>query len=130
MPEIRRAKAGFVVKKLKQALLHNRLTPVSPLDFCNGRMMEERADVLADALEQKRRRASFLQLATRPALTFLKYYLIKGAFLDGRFGLVIAYRAAIGATLKYSVLYGRELGAALNTDGGMATKDTKNTKAT
>jgi hypothetical protein len=46
---------------------------------------------------------------TRPGLTFLKYYLLKGAFLDGRFGLTIALKTTIGAALKYSVLYGREV---------------------
>jgi hypothetical protein len=71
--------------------------------------MQHYATMLAEAMAARGKRATFLQLLLRPALTFFKYYVLKGAFLDGRFGLAIAYKTTIGATLKYSVLYGREL---------------------
>ena len=109
LPEIRRAKAGFGVKTLKRALLHNRLTAFSMLDFCDGVRMQERAQALAGAMHERGRRATMMQLLTRPVLTFLKYYFVKGGILDGRMGLAIAYRGTIGVALKYSVLYGREL---------------------
>jgi glycosyltransferase involved in cell wall biosynthesis len=109
IPEIRTPKPNFTLATLKSPLLHNRLTPFSPRDFNDGERMEERAEILAQALYQRGKRATLLQLLTRPALTFLKYYILKGAFLDGRFGLTIAYKTTIGATLKYSALYGKEL---------------------
>ena len=73
--------------------------------------MEEHANILADAMLAKGKRASLLNLLTRPALTFFKYYILKASFLDGRFGLIIAYKTTIGVLLKYSVLYGREFTA-------------------
>lgn len=108
-PEIRTPKYGFTVSRLKHPLLHNRLTQFSPKDFCDGPRMEEHASILADAMQARGKRATLGQLLARPGLTFLKYYFLKGAFLDGRFGLTIALKSTIGATLKYSVLYGREL---------------------
>ena len=50
--------------KLKSPLLHNRLTPASPLDFCDGRRMAEYANMLAEAMEAKHKRATLLQLLT------------------------------------------------------------------
>jgi glycosyltransferase involved in cell wall biosynthesis len=108
-PEIRTPKYGFTLNRLKYPLLHNRLTPFSPKDFCDGPRMEEHAMILADAMQARGKRASLGQLLTRPGLTFLKYYILKGGFLDGRFGLTVALKSTIGATLKYSVLYGREV---------------------
>jgi glycosyltransferase involved in cell wall biosynthesis len=108
-PEIRTPKTGSITQKLRSPLLHNRLTEFVPTDFCDGRRMEEHAAILADAMQAKGKRATLLNLLTRPALTFFKYYILKGSFLDGRFGLIIAYKSTIGVMLKYSVLYGREL---------------------
>jgi glycosyltransferase involved in cell wall biosynthesis len=108
-PEVRTPAPGYTLKKLNAPLLHNRLTPFAPHDLCDGIRMQERANGLAATLAARGKRATLLQLLTRPALTFLKYYLLRGSFLDGRFGLVIAYKTTIGVVLKYSVLYGREL---------------------
>ncbi len=108
-PEIRRPKSGFVQKRLRKPLLHNRLTVAVPTDFCDGRRMEEHANILAEGMLAKGKRASLLNLLSRPALTFFKYYILRGSFLDGRFGLFIAYKTTVGVMLKYSVLYGREI---------------------
>lgn len=107
-PEIRTPAPGFQLKQLRQPLLHNRLTPFLPTDVCDGRRMEEHANILADAMASRGKRATLLNLLTRPLLTFIKYYFLKGSFLDGRFGLIIAYKTTVGVILKYSVLYGRE----------------------
>lgn len=109
LPEIRTAKPGFTIKTLRRALLHNRLDAFSLQDFCDGPRMQERAAELSAAMAGRGRRATLVQLLTRPLLTFLKYYILRGGFLDGRLGLCIAYRGSIGVTLKYSLLYGREL---------------------
>jgi glycosyltransferase involved in cell wall biosynthesis len=108
IPEHREAKAGFELRKLKGALLHNRLTPYSPEDLCDGRRMQEYGILLAQALREKGTRPTFFNLWFRPFFTFVKYYVFKGGFLDGRFGLVIAYKTLIGSMLKFSVLFGDE----------------------
>jgi len=108
IPEHREAKAPYELRRLKHALLHNRLTPYSPEDLCDGRRMQEYGILLAQALREKGTRPTFFNLWFRPFFTFIKYYIFKGGFLDGRFGLVIAYKTLIGSMLKFSVLYGDE----------------------
>ena len=107
-PEIRRAKAGFRVAQLKACLLHNRLTPFAPTDVNDGPRMAEHAEILARAMAQRGKRATLLNLYFRPFAVFFKYYILRGGFLDGRFGLIIAYKTTIGVILKYSVLYGKQ----------------------
>jgi glycosyltransferase involved in cell wall biosynthesis len=109
LPEIRTAKAGFGEGKLKGVILHNRMRPYRESDFADPRQIGY-AHELAGHMAQKGLRAGFLNLWFRPKLTFLKYYFLRGSFLDGRFGLVIAYKTTMGVMLKYSVLYGNELG--------------------
>jgi (heptosyl)LPS beta-1,4-glucosyltransferase len=107
-PEIRRPMEGFIVEKLAAPLLHNRLTPFSPIDLNDGPRMAEHAEVLARAMMKKGSAASSLNLLFRPFAAFFKYYILRGAFLDGRFGLIVAYKSTIGVILKYSVLYGKQ----------------------
>ena len=108
LPEIRTPLPGFTVAKLRGPLLHNRLTPYRDTDLADPRQVPYAHD-LAAHLTRKGKRASLVNLLFRPWMTFLKYYLLRGSFLDGRFGLVIAYKTTIGVMLKYSVLYGEEL---------------------
>jgi len=107
-PEIRQPRTGFRVEKLAAPLLHNRLTPFSPTDLNDGPRMAEHAEILARALAAKGGRASMLNLVFRPFAVFFKYYVLRRGFLDGRFGLIIAYKTTIGVLLKYSVLYGKQ----------------------
>jgi len=102
------AKPPFTTRRLHSAIEHNRLVPYDPHDFNDGHIMEERAAMLAAHMAANGKRAGFCTLLTRPMTTFLKYYVVKGGFLDGRFGLAIAYKTTIGVMLKYSVLYGNE----------------------
>ena len=108
VPEVRRPAVGFAIRSLKQALLHNRSKPFAESDFNDGAIMAERASLLAGHLQQQGRRAGWGNLLFRPILTFFKYFILRGGFLQGRFGLVIAYKTTIGVMLKYSVLYGRQ----------------------
>ena len=109
LPEIRTPKPGFTVHKLRHPLLHNRLTPCRPADFNEGVRQAAYAEELALHLRLRGKRASFINLLFRPWMTFLKYYLLRGAIWQGRFGLAIAYKTTIGVMLKYSALYGMEL---------------------
>jgi hypothetical protein len=70
--------------------------------------MQEYGILLAQALREKGTHPTFFNLWFRPFFTFVKYYVFKGGFLDGRFGLVIAYKTLIGSMLKFSVLFGDE----------------------
>lgn len=108
VPEVRRPAAGFAIMTLKQPLLHNRFRPYAESDLNDGAIMAERASLLAGHLQQRGRRAGWGNLLLRPILTFFKYFVLRGGFLQGRFGLVIAYKTTIGAMLKYSVLYGQQ----------------------
>ncbi|NPB03416.1 MAG: glycosyltransferase family 2 protein [Thermotogae bacterium] len=51
------------------------------------------------------RRVSFLDLILRPALMFLRYYLLQWAFLDGFRGLIYAFSQAWYHFQKYALLY-------------------------
>jgi hypothetical protein len=107
-PEIRRPKAGFSVRRLSMPLLHNRMSPYRTTDINDGPRMAEHAAILAASLRSRGKHATLAGLLFRPILTFLKYYLLRGGFLQGRFGLVICYKTTIGVMLKYSVLYAEE----------------------
>ena len=51
------------------------------------------------------RRASVSRLLLHPAATFLKNYVLKRGFLDGRAGLMVALMAATSVCFKYAKLY-------------------------
>ncbi len=108
LPETRRPRTGFRTAKLRAPLWHNRTAPYRLADFNDGPVMAERAELLARELLAHGRRATWLNLLLRPISTFLKYYLLRGGFLQGRFGLVVAYKTTIGVMLKYSVLYAEQ----------------------
>ncbi len=107
-PEVRRPLNGYDTGKLPGALLHNRLTPFDWRDLNDGPRMAEHACILAQSMARGGRRASWLQLLLRPPVTFLKYYIFRGGFLQGRFGLAICYKTTIGVMLKYTMLYATE----------------------
>lgn len=53
-------------------------------------------------------RASWSDLALRPAWRFLRAYVLDGGVLDGRLGLVHSVLGAYAGFLKYACLYGME----------------------
>ena len=109
IPEHRAPQPGFKLRHLKSPLFHNRLTPYSAIDFADGRRIQDYGLSLGETLHTRGRRGSYPDMLLRPAFTFLKYYVFKGGFLDGRFGLAIAYKTTMMVMAKYSVLYGKEL---------------------
>lgn len=108
LPEQRRPKPEFQTAELGGNILHNRLTPYRESDFNDGLIMAERAALLASQMAASGKQATTFKMLFRPVFTFLKYYLLRGAFLQGRFGLAIAYKTTIGVMLKYSVLYAQQ----------------------
>jgi len=55
------------------------------------------------------RRANLLDLLFRPPLRFVKGYLLKAGFLDGRVGLILAFMDAVYVGMKYACLLEMQL---------------------
>ncbi|MHC4427013.1 MAG: glycosyltransferase family 2 protein, partial [Planctomycetota bacterium] len=51
------------------------------------------------------KRASLVNLLLRPKVRFLKMYLLRLGFLDGKAGLVLALLSAFGVLAKYAKLW-------------------------
>ncbi|MEM7626812.1 MAG: glycosyltransferase family 2 protein [Planctomycetota bacterium] len=92
-------------RKLSGHLEHKRVGVASWLDYFSGRRMDERLLPVAEQMYARGRRATWLSLWVRPWFAFWKFYLIKGAFRDGVFGLLIAQKAAVSVQLKYAALW-------------------------
>ena len=60
---------------------------------------------MADQLHAEGRRARLLDMVWRPPLRFLGFYVLRGGFLDGWRGLLLAYLAAHYVRLKYAKLW-------------------------
>jgi len=104
-----RPKEHFGTLTLRNYILHRRTAPTTLSDFNDAVVRAERAELMSDHLYKQGKRATLFNLLFHPPMTFFKYYILRGAFLDGRFGLVVAYKSTIGVMLKYSTLYSREL---------------------
>jgi glycosyltransferase involved in cell wall biosynthesis len=59
------------------------------------------ADLYARELFDRGKKSSLLHIVCNPAVKFIRDYLLRFGFLDGRSGLVIAYLTAYGTFLKY-----------------------------
>jgi len=93
---------GTRVEKLRADLLHYPFE--DPSD--HRRMIAERyAPLAARKLFEQGRRTSRLKLATIGPATFVRNFILKGGFRDGRAGLMIAKLAAHHASLKYQLLW-------------------------
>lgn len=89
---------------LHHPLLHNPMVD-DFRDYFDGPRYARRVEALAGELYQAGRRAGWFDLAFRPVAAFLKFYVAKGGFLQGSFGLVIAQKAAVSVQLKYARLW-------------------------
>jgi glycosyltransferase involved in cell wall biosynthesis len=92
------------VKRLNGQLLHNVETN-DWLDYFAGPRYEARTDTLAREMFRQGARAGYLKLLLFPFLTFWKFYLRNLGFLQGKFGVLIAQKAAFGIQLKYARLW-------------------------
>lgn len=68
------------------------------------RTIDNYTTIMARGLHQRGRRARSLDLALRPAVRFLRFYVLRGGFLEGWRGLLLAYLAAHYVRLKYAKL--------------------------
>jgi (heptosyl)LPS beta-1,4-glucosyltransferase len=99
------------VGKLRGVIYHKRQSKAGFRDYLDGAAIDARLELVAADMYSKGRRAHFTDLCFRPLFTFLKFYLLKGNFMDGSFGLMVAQRAAIGTQRKYAALWARADGS-------------------
>lgn len=71
----------------------------------NIRKIQSYSTLFARAQHDRGRRASLWDLLTRPPAKFLKTYLLKRGFLDGRHGLILSITATFYVFLKYAKLW-------------------------
>ena len=93
------------VLRLPGHLDHKRHSRAGFGDYFSARRMDERLLGVAEQMYLRGRRCRFLDLALRPRLAFLKFYVLKRGFMDGTFGLLIAQKAAVSTQLKYAALW-------------------------
>lgn len=74
-------------------------------DYFDGRRYEDRVDKLARELYAAGKRVGCLDLLVRPNIAFLKYFILKGGFLQGAFGVLVAQKASVSVQLKYARLW-------------------------
>jgi len=71
----------------------------------NIRKIQSYSTIFARAQHERGRRASLWDLLARPPAKFLKSYLLKRGFLDGRHGLILSMTATFYVFLKYAKLW-------------------------
>jgi (heptosyl)LPS beta-1,4-glucosyltransferase len=118
------------VAKLRGWIDHKRLSAAGYRDLFDGAAADARAAIVAEDLFRKGRRAGFTDLWFRPMFAFLKFYFLKGNFLDGQFGLMVAERAAIGTQQKYAALWARQRGLVTSGATPSTTKQTSRSEST
>ncbi len=91
---------------------HKRHSAAGFSDYFSGRRMDERLLPVARQMYDRGKRARWWDLAFRPAMAFLKFYVFKAGFRDGVFGLLIAQKAASSVQLKYAALWSVQRAAA------------------
>ena len=96
-----RMQPGARVERLKGDLLHYPFTDTAE----HERMIVERyAPLAARKMFEEGRRTSAFKLACIGPATFIRSFILKGGFRDGRAGFTIAKLAAHHALLKYRLL--------------------------
>jgi glycosyltransferase involved in cell wall biosynthesis len=63
--------------------------------------MDKYTTIMAKGLDERGKKGSVINVMVNPWVRFVKYYVLKGGFLDGWHGLVMAYLAAQYVRMKY-----------------------------
>jgi len=95
-------------RKLKGRITHKQVSDAGFDDYFGGQRLDARLLPVAWQMYQRGKRASWLDLWLRPALTVLKLLILKGGWRDGTFGLLIAQKTAVTTQLKYAALWAIE----------------------
>lgn len=95
-----RVEVPGAVEKLAGDLLHEAYRDYAD----HQRTIDKYTTLMAERLRARGKRASTLDLVTRPAIRFFRFFVWKRGFLDGWRGLLIALLAAQYAFQKYAKL--------------------------
>jgi len=98
-----RLDAGATVGRLSGRILH--LSYDSIEEYVER--MNRYTGLAAETLHEGGRAVPWARLVISPPATFAKLYLLKGGFLDGMRGLVVAVGSAFSVFLKYAKLWDR-----------------------
>jgi glycosyltransferase involved in cell wall biosynthesis len=103
------AHPGLEIPKSEQGELSNELdhTPYKDLGHHLEKIVAYSRMSAADLAAQGRR-ASFSDVALRPAFRFWRDYILHGSFLDGRLGVIHAGMSAASVFFKYAFLWERQ----------------------
>lgn len=86
------------IRHLKGDLLHYSYTTIAE----HRERTDRYATLGAQELLRLGKRPSLVRMIFSPMVKFLRFYVVNLGFLDGRYGLVIAWMSAKGTYLKYS----------------------------
>ncbi len=117
------------VARLRGWMLHRRYSRGGFTDYFDGRRADSWLPLAAAEMIRRGKHCHWLDLLARPALAFVKFYLLKGGFLDGKFGLLIAQRVAVAVQLKYAILWAADEGISWNTRSDHARPDSSHPSA-
>ncbi|MBP6003256.1 MAG: glycosyltransferase family 2 protein [Pyrinomonadaceae bacterium] len=95
-------RAGATIGQLKGDLIHK---SVDSVKHHAAMLVERYAPLGAQAMHERGKRTSALQIAAAGPTAFTKDYILKAGFLDGVPGLTIAAFSAYHAALKHMMLY-------------------------
>lgn len=93
-------KQGATVKHLKGDLLH--FTYHSILD--HYQRAYKYSEIMARATLDRGKKFSWVKLLLSPPFKFIKMYLIRGGFLDGFYGFLLAVVSSYSTFLKYTLM--------------------------
>lgn len=100
------------LRRLKGPIDHKRHSAGGFRDYFDGKLEDARLVMVAEQMHARGRRCRPWDLLVRPAAAFFKFYVLKGGFLDGTFGLLIGQKAWQGSQLKYAALWAVQRGLA------------------
>jgi glycosyltransferase involved in cell wall biosynthesis len=107
---------GATVGQLNGDIIHKSVDSIKH----HAKMLVERyAPLGAQAMYERGKRTSALQIAAAGPVAFAKDYVLKAGFLDGVPGLTIAAFSAYHAALKHMMLYELQSGAGCDVGGGV-----------
>lgn len=102
---------------LRHYLEHKRTSAGGFLDYFHGALEDARVMMVARQQYDRGARCHWYHLVFWPTGAFLKFYVLRLACLDGRFGFLIAQKAARGEQLRWAALWAVQEGWGRTTEG-------------
>ena len=100
------------VRRLSGWIEHKRHSAAGFGDYFSGRRLDGRLMLVARQMRARGKRCHGWDLIVRPWAAFWKFYLLRGGWRDGTFGLLLAQKSAVSVQLKYAALWAAQREAA------------------